>query len=175
MLIMISNTFFIVPVNLKAQHTKKYFSAAYFAPDSTSISVKSPVGAMIRSAILPGWGQVYNGKYIKALVYMGGESYFLLKFLELDDELNKLEEMYDLSLINGVSNDSTKRILNDIDDKEHERNGWGWLFAAGYLLAMGDAFVDAHLYGLNEYENLSLGILPNRSEKMLSVQLVFKF
>jgi len=99
---------------------------------------------MIRSAILPGWGQVYNNKFLKALVYMGGEVYFGIKYIELDDEL-KILRMGQAS-------------ISLIEDKEHERNGWGWLFTAGYLLAIGDAFVDAHLYGLNGNKDISVEV-----------------
>lgn len=32
---------------------------------------KSPGGAMLRSAILPGWGQIYTGSYLKAPLVLG--------------------------------------------------------------------------------------------------------
>ena len=58
-----------------------------------SYSKRSPKGAMIRSLILPGWGQIYNRKFIKALVFLGGETYFMSRFLDLNDELRTLEKL----------------------------------------------------------------------------------
>ena len=123
---------------------------------------------MIRSAILPGWGQVYNNKFLKALVYMGGEVYFAIKYIELDDELKNLR----------IDFEKTGQVLinqKDLEDKEHERNGWGWLFTAGYLLAIGDAFVDAHLYGLNGNNDISVGVGSgvDRSSLMLQINMEF--
>ncbi|HRD19320.1 MAG TPA: DUF5683 domain-containing protein, partial [Candidatus Marinimicrobia bacterium] len=40
----------------------------------------SPKGAFIRSAIIPGWGQVYNKKPVKGLVLLSAEGYFLYNF-----------------------------------------------------------------------------------------------
>lgn len=116
---------------------------------------------MIRSAILPGWGQAYNHKFLKALVYMGGEVYFAIKYIELNDELEILRM--------GQASNSL------IEDKEYARNGWGWLFTAGYLLAIGDAFVDAHLYGLNVNNDISveMGGGVDKNSLMLRINMDF--
>ncbi|HED08391.1 MAG TPA: hypothetical protein ENI57_09775, partial [Ignavibacteria bacterium] len=39
--------------------------------DSVFVMTKSPMGAVLRSAILPGWGQIYNESYIKAPIIWG--------------------------------------------------------------------------------------------------------
>jgi len=41
--------------------------------DTVKVSVKSPTGAMIRSLLFPGWGQLYNKKYFKAILVFGAE------------------------------------------------------------------------------------------------------
>ena len=123
---------------------------------------------MIRSAIIPGWGQVYNNKFLKALVYMGGEVYFAAKYIELDDELKILRIEY-----KKPGQDSITQ--NNLDDKEHGRNGWGWLFTAGYLLAIGDAFVDAHLYGLNGNNDISVGVGSGVDRNSLMLQINMDF
>ena len=129
--------------------------------EATPKKSKSPKGAMIRSAILPGWGQVYNNKYLKALVYLGGELYFASRYISLDDKIQKMKD------------DGIGEMI--IEEKEHERNGWVWLFGAGYLLALGDAFVDAHLYGLYVGNKLSVGFKPNDRSRSLQMQLTLTF
>ena len=144
-----------------AQHFEKLKFKLSLENEVTPIKSKSPKGAMIRSAIIPGWGQVYNKKYIKALVYLGGELYFASRYISLDDKIKKLVD------------DGEDELT--IEDKEHERNGWLWLLGAGYLLALGDAFVDAHLYGLYDDKKLSVRLRTVDRSGSLQMQLNFTF
>ncbi len=152
---------FLIPSSVMAQHFEKLKFKRSLETEVAPIKSKSPKGAMIRSAIIPGWGQVYNKKYIKALVYLGGELYFASKYISLDDKLKKL--------VDEGENESK------IEDKEHERNGWLWLLGGGYLLALGDAFVDAHLYGLYDDTKLSVGLRTDDRPGSLQMQLSLTF
>jgi len=152
---------FLIPSYTKAQFTNKLNFSQSMNVEATPKKSKSPMGAMIRSAILPGWGQAYNHKYLKALVYLGGESYFIYRYSAIDKDVNKLK------------NDNAAE--DDIKKKEHLRNGWAWLFSAGYLLALGDAYVDAHLYGLYSDTELSVGFKPDDRSRSLLLQLNLTF
>ncbi|TFB11277.1 hypothetical protein E3V36_01965 [Candidatus Marinimicrobia bacterium MT.SAG.2] len=152
---------FLIPSSAMAQHFEKLKFKRSLENEVTPIKSKSPKGAMIRSAIIPGWGQVYNKKYVKALVYLGGELYFASKYISLNDKINKTPD-------DDISE-------SNIEDKEHERNGWLWLLGAGYLLALGDAFVDAHLYGLYDDTKLSVGLRTDDRSGSLQMQLNFTF
>ena len=155
---------FLIPSSVMAQHFEKLKFKRSLETEVAPIKSKSPKGAMIRSAIIPGWGQVYNKKYIKALVYLGGESYFIYRYSAIDKDVNKLKT--DENLIDAE---------NKIEDKEHERNGWLWLLGGGYLLALGDAFVDAHLYGLYDDTKLSVGLRTDDRSGYLQMQLSITF
>ena len=148
--------------NSNAQVTIQKFTLLDNTDTVDSYTPKSPRGAVIRSLIIPGWGQAYNRKFIKALVFLGGESYFISRYLELNDELKVLENTSSVSSL-------------DIENKEQERNGWGWLFAAGYLLAMGDAFVDAHLDGVSIDDNISVKLINDKQKSGISMQLQLNF
>ena len=152
---------FLIPSSVMAQHFEKLKFKRSLETEVAPIKSKSPKGAMIRSAIIPGWGQVYNKKYIKALVYLGGEMYFASKYISLDDKIKKMT-------VDGISE-------SIIEDKEHERNGWLWLLGGGYLLALGDAFVDAHLYGLYDDTKLSVGLRTDDRSGYLQMQLSITF
>ena len=152
---------FLIPSSAMAQHFEKLKFNLSSETEVAPIKSKSPKGAMIRSAIIPGWGQVYNKKYVKALVYLGGEMYFASRYISLDDKIKKLVD------------DGEDELT--IEDKEHERNGWLWLLGAGYLLALGDAFVDAHLYGLYDDTKLSVGLRTDDRSGSLQMQLNLTF
>lgn len=160
-LIIVMGFIFFIPSFAEAQLSDKTIFHETMLAEDTPKKSKSPLGAMVRSAILPGWGQVYNNKYLKALVYLGGESYFALRYISLDDKIEKMiDEGKEESLI---------------EEKENERNGWAWLFSAGYLLALGDAYVDAHLYGLYSDKKLSFGFKPDERSRTLQMQLELTF
>jgi hypothetical protein len=122
--------------------------------DTAKVSSKSPTGAMIRSLIFPGWGQLYNKKYFKAILAFGAEIglltnsiYLNQKYKASDTELER--EFY----------------INN-------RNLSNWWLVGVILFSMADAFVDAHLSDFDESANLtSLKISPISSGNTLGFQL----
>lgn len=138
------------------------FTSGYgFTQTQTSTSendnkeTKSPTGAVIRSAIIPGLGQVYNGKYFKAILVLGGE----------------------LALVgNAVYYQQYQIQSTSADEREFYRNIksrflW-WLFAF-HLLNVIDAYVDASLSGFDTGPDLSRSV--GRSDFYTLVSLNIKF
>lgn len=94
------------------------------------------MGAVYRSAVLPGWGQLYTGHYLKAGIAAalnGGMIYQIVHFQ------NKWK---------GTRN----------PDFQSKRNLFTWYFAATYFLTMIDAYVDAYLFKFDEAINISQNI-----------------
>lgn len=141
-------------------------------PDSTAGSVrgKSPKIAAICS-IVPGGGQVYNGKYWKVpIVYgvIGGAGYLVYsnheKYVYYRTE-NRLR-------LNGV----TKGLNPDLQqmstenvaayEKHYQRNQelYAFVFAVCYGLNIVDAMVDAHFSTYDVSDRLSLGFRPYVSD-----------
>jgi hypothetical protein len=55
------------------------------APDTSQykfVMQKSAVGAVLRSAVVPGWGQIYNQSYWKAPVIWGFIGYYLYYWIK---------------------------------------------------------------------------------------------
>src|SRR5437667_4477844 len=52
------------------------------APPDSARHFPSPLSVMLRSAIVPGWGQVVNHKLIKAVLVVGGEGLLISKALD---------------------------------------------------------------------------------------------
>jgi len=98
-------------------------------PDSAR-HFPSPLSVMLRSAIVPGWGQIANHKLIKAIVVVGGEGLLVSKAL---DEYHKEQDAAN---------------LGDALSKDRHYNlkvNYVWWAIAVHLLQMADAYVDAHL------------------------------
>lgn len=95
--------------------------------------LKSPWGAVLRSAILPGWGQVYTQRYIKAVLAFSVNSFFAYQIYNYEQKWrDEKNESY-----------RNKRNLNS------------WYFALSYLLTMVDAYVEAYLYKFNTAMEIS--------------------
>lgn len=96
--------------------------------DSTRTdSLPSTYGALLRSAVLPGWGQFYNGRPVKGL-FFGAASATSLTAVAIEH----------------------RRIRSAPTPEEHQdrtarRNGRLLYFALSVALAAVDAYVDAHL------------------------------
>ena len=108
-----------------------------------SKKAKNPTGAMVRSILFPGWGQLYNGKWFKALIVFGAEAGFIGMAVYYnqkahDDQLSALErEFY-----------------------ADQRNTNYWRTGVAILISMLDAYVDAHLSDFDESPDLSMHAAP---------------
>lgn len=98
-------------------------------PDSTG-ALPQPRTALLLG-IIPGGGQVYNRAWIKALIVVAAESYYVHQFQLNRDRFNNFDDTLPLS---------QGRYLE-------KRNKYAWWVALVYLWGMLDAYVDAHLAG----------------------------
>ena len=117
------------------------------AADTTAVQPKgkSPSGALLRSLVVPGWGQLYNGKYLKALIYAGAQ----LSFAYAAHVQNNRYLHY-----KNLDNDDLAEFYKD------DRNRMLWWIFGVTLLSMGDAYVDAHLWNFDVSDDLSASIAP---------------
>ncbi len=95
--------------------------------------LRSPTAAALRSAVLPGWGQWYNGAYVKGVI---------LGLITLGATANTAYRYLRMREAGSYSHDLTTSFLGALI-----LNITAW----GYTVA--DAFVDAYLYGLREYKD----------------------
>jgi hypothetical protein len=113
--------------------------------------VKSPWGAVARSAMLPGWGQLYNEKYLKSLISFGICFDFARKVYVYNQRYQDSGSDYDLE----------RRVVNS------------WYFALFYVLNMVDAYVDAYLYRFDDIMDLTLQYSPQYDTPMIGVKYEF--
>ena len=108
--------------------------------DSSVVLKKSPSGAVLRSALVPGWGQWYTGHRWKAALVAGAE-FFLAGAAVYEHE--------------QVSRSATPSEADRHRDRQTSFMLW---FIGTLVYSLLDAYVDAHLYGLDEeLEIVTLG------------------
>jgi len=121
MIICFTFIYMAVVIDLKAQ-------TAADSTESSPVIQKSPTGALIRSAVFPGWGQMYNGKWFKAMLVVGIETGLAGNAMLMNQKIIQ------------------SQTADERDFYRHHRGTFIWWFAGVYFLNMLDAFVDAHLF-----------------------------
>lgn len=122
--------------------------------DTINVSVKSPTGAMIRSMIIPGWGQLYNKKIFKAMLIFCAETGLIANSIYLNQKYKASKTELEREFY-----------INN-------RNLSNWWLVGVILFSMADAFVDAHLSDFDESSNLSfLNINPVCTNAHTGIQL----
>jgi len=106
---------------------------------TTRLESRSPRGAMLRSLAFPGWGQFYNGQYIKSVIVLSTITVLVAQAVHFN---NKAGE---------AGGDAALR-AHYVD----RRNLRFWLIGAATMLSMIDAYIDAHLYDFDAGPDLSL-------------------
>lgn len=101
--------------------------ASVVAPD-TSRRMR-PMGAFVRSLVLPGWGQAATGRHVAGAVFATWEGLAAMMTLKAQSELRYLREA-------GSSN---------IPAKRQEVQDWLVLWIFNHLFSGAEAFVAAHL------------------------------
>jgi hypothetical protein len=107
------------------------------ADTTRKAEVKSPTGAMVRSALVPGWGQVYAGQPLRAVAAFGATAGLAGSIV-----------YYNQKAVRSRSRDER-------DFYENYRGQMVWWCAAAYFLNVLDAYVDAHLWHFDTGPGLS--------------------
>jgi uncharacterized membrane protein YebE (DUF533 family) len=111
--------------------------------DSLEIRKISPGGALLRSAFVPGWGQLYNRKYIKAAFFAAGEGW--LAYGIYNDWKDADEHERNFKSPPPDDPDYQAEEFARYEDARDSRNLKMWILSAAIFYSMFDAFVDAHL------------------------------
>jgi len=117
----------------------------------TFVMKKSPWGAVLRSAILPGFGQFYNESYYKIPVVWGALIYLGYQWKNNNDSYLRFKDLYNQSLLsseNGNSNYYKSR-----EFYHDQRDLFAIYIGLTYFLNLIDAYVDAHLFDFEVSEN----------------------
>lgn len=120
-----------------------------------------PARAAFYSAILPGLGQAYNGKYWKIPIAYAGLGVGIYFYVSNDDQYNRYRSAYKSRLAGYENDEFFGRVSTDAlirAQRFYQRNKEvSLLVTAGiYIINVIDANVDAHLQQFNVSEDLTL-------------------
>lgn len=122
--------------------------------DSGFVMQKSPMGALLRSAVIPGWGQFYNESYWKIPIVWGVSAWFIYLWMDRNDLYVYYKNLYNISL-NETSNGNSSFYKNRRDFYRDDRDLFAIYIGLTYFLNLIDAYVDAHLFdfdiNINQY------------------------
>ncbi len=110
---------------------------------------KSPWGAVLRSAVIPGWGQIYNQSYLKAAVIWGAAAWFIYAWHFYNDDYQRYRDLYRQNM-NAPNADDYRDIR---EFYRNERDMFAIYLGLLYLMNLVDAYVDAHLFDFTVEEN----------------------
>ncbi len=116
---------------------------------------KSTTLAMVLSAVLPGAGQVYTGRYWKIPIIWGFGVYFGSQWNKANNLYNDASERYELSLKQGVNaGRGDAQVRYERDFYHDERDRFAFYIALTYALNIIDAYVGASLYNFDVSDDL---------------------
>lgn len=120
-------------------------AASSYAVDSVPVirPPLTPMGAFVRSLLIPGWGQAKLGRKTAGAFFLAAEGLTLGMVLTTSSQLNYLEE------INSGS----------VDSKQQQYEDWLVLLGLNHLLSAMEAYVSAHLWDFPG--DLSIQAAPN--------------
>jgi len=135
--------------------------------DSTGRMLRSPLKASLYSAVIPGLGQIYNKKYIKAPIALGliGTGIGFISYY--NKKYNRYHSAYlaELSgqhhefsdILQNVPPDQRLRSLANMQDIQQRYQNYAIVITVlAYLLNIADAAVDAHLSIFEKDKDLAI-------------------
>jgi hypothetical protein len=116
-------------------------SARAMTPAPAQPWLRRPRQIMLRSAVVPGWGQWANGRHVKAVLFAAGEGYLLWRAVDWgrQEQAKWRQVLAETDPAERARLERRHRTLG-----AHRRDFTWWSVFAG-LLSVGDAYVDAQL------------------------------
>jgi hypothetical protein len=157
---------FILTFSAAAQQAPATDSArsATSAPADTGfVMQKSPMGAVIRSAIIPGFGQLYNESYWKIPIVLGVTAYLLNGYFSQNSLYATYRDKYAATI-------TAEQPAGELVWKQYrefyrdQRDTFAWWLAISYFIQIADAFVDAHLFDfdVSDTKHAQASLSPGR-------------
>jgi hypothetical protein len=122
--------------------------------DTVFVMQKSAWGSVLRSAVVPGWGQIYNQSYWKAPIIWGIGAWLVYNWIQNNKNYKTYRNLY-LQFPNNESQDHYIQLRNFYRD---QRDLFTIYMGLTYLLQLIDAYVDAHLLDFTVQENYQFGL-----------------
>ncbi len=129
-----------------------------------SVFKGKPGKAALSGLLFPAAGQFYNKRYWKVPIVLAAEGTLLFLAIDRTNYWNALNKGY-LDLLNGRTENfrgvTEASVLKPTRDFTRKQKDYLWIgFGIVHLLAITEAFVDAHLLDFDIDDDLSLHFVP---------------
>jgi hypothetical protein len=108
---------------------------------------QKPTVALLKSMVVPGWGQVGNKSYFKAVLFAGLDAWFVGAAIHYGRQASDFRDRFE----NTVEINSRNELYDLYLDRKDERNKYTWFAVIVTFVSMFDAYADAHLSGYPRY------------------------
>jgi len=105
----------------------------------------------LRTAIIPGWGQIYTENYIKAAAYFSLNAYMIYRMAKANREYWETKEA----------------------KAREDRTRFAWYFGAAYLITLADAYASAYLYRFDEA--IEMAVSPLLTPDYIALNVYVRF
>jgi len=113
---------------------------------------------------IPGLGQLGNRRYIKAVVIIGLETWFVASAIHYGRQAGDARDRYESIPMSDPT--SRNRWYEFYDNKRINQSKFTWFAGITIFLSMFDAYVDAHLSGSpisSRNDKFSIDLIPDNS------------
>lgn len=167
---------FLFSIDLKGQEIDTISSRQISSNDTLTAQrkAKSPIGAMLRSLVVPGWGQIYVHQYWKAPLFLGGAAIMYYYTFKHNSDFLDYSRQYDEISKENPQDPRLYLLKVRRENARDNRDISIFFLTAVYGLAMLDAYVDAHLFNFNVSENIALAIVPYHFGLKFSISIFQK-
>ena len=124
--------------------------------DTSFVMQKSAWGAVLRSAIVPGLGQIYNHSYWKAPIVWGIGAWFVYNWVQNNNNYWQYSRIY-LQNINNPNKQLVNGYHDNRDFYRDQRDLFTIYMGITYVLQLVDAYVDAQLFDFTVQEDYHTG------------------
>jgi len=134
--------------------------------DTIFVMQKSAWGAVLRSAVVPGLGQIYNHSYWKAPIVWGISAWLVYNWVLNNNYYWQFSKSYLQNINNpNISYQLLQAYRDHRDFYRDQRDLFTIYMGITYLLQLVDAYVDAQLFDFTVEENYHTG-LPSINFKL---------
>ncbi len=133
--------------------------------------IQNPTKALFKSLVIPGWGQLGNGRVKKAIIFAGLQGWCIGATIHYGNSASNFKREY----TNAVPVVTRNQYYSLYKDRRQERNKYIFFLGLTTLVSVFDAYVDAHLSGspADQTQKIGLNVAPSGDGMHASLALSF--
>ncbi len=132
------------------------YKSLFAERSSDSTRTQNPTTALFKSMLVPGWGQLGNKKYIKAVIIAGLETYTFATYWHYRIKTSDARKAFQ-----SAESDLQASLYTEYLNARDNRNRYAWYTGSLIFISMFDAYVDAHLVNFPKGDkSISLKFIP---------------